>query len=106
MYYPALINVDNVDNVFIGGNGSINGNGLKSWKAFWQRRKWNPNCLNKDEQRPRLLYISNSNNVTIFNLKLFDSHFWTNHIYKCRTSIYNHFNRIHHHTYFNHVPNF
>jgi polygalacturonase len=83
MYYPALINVDNVDNVFIGGNGSINGNGLKSWKAFWQRRKWNPNCLNKDEQRPRLLYISNSNNVTIFNLKLFDSHFWTNHIYKC-----------------------
>ena len=83
MYYPALINVDNVDDIFIGGNGSINGNGLKSWKAFWQRRKWNPNCLNKDEQRPRLLYISNSSNVTIFNLTLFDSHFWTNHIYKC-----------------------
>lgn len=83
MYYPALINADNVNNIFIGGKGRINGNGLKSWKAFWQRRKWNPNCLNKDEQRPRLIYISNSKNITIYGLTLFDSHFWTNHIYKC-----------------------
>lgn len=83
MYYPALINADNVDGLYIGGSGKINGNGYKSWKAFWQRREWNPNCTNKDEQRPRLIYISNSKNVTIFGLTLFDSHFWTNHIYKC-----------------------
>ena len=83
MYYPALINADNIDGLFIGGSGKINGNGLKSWKLFWQRRAWNPNCTNKDEQRPRLIYISNSKNVMIYGLKLFDSHFWTNHIYKC-----------------------
>lgn len=83
MYYPALINADNVDSLYIGGSGKINGNGLKSWKAFWQRRKWNPACTNKDEQRPRLIYISNSKNVMVEGLKLFDSHFWTCHIYKC-----------------------
>ena len=83
MYYPALINADNVDGLYIGGKGKINGNGLKSWKSFWQRRTWNPGCTNKDEQRPRLVYISNSKNVMVEGLKLFDSHFWTCHIYKC-----------------------
>lgn len=83
MYYPALINADSVDGIYIGGAGKINGNGFKSWKAFWKRREWNPNCTNKDEQRPRLLYISNSKNIIIEGLTLFDSHFWTCHIYKC-----------------------
>lgn len=83
MYYPALINADNIDGLYIGGKGRINGNGLKSWKSFWQRRAWNPGCTNKDEQRPRLLYVSNSKNVMVEGLKLFDSHFWTCHIYKC-----------------------
>ena len=41
MYYPALINADNVDGLYIGGTGKINGNGLRSWKAFWKRREWN-----------------------------------------------------------------
>lgn len=83
MYYPALINADGVDGFIMCGGGTIDGNGLKSWKAFWQRRKWNPSCTNKDEQRPRLVYISNSSNVLIANLRLQNSHFWTNHIYKC-----------------------
>ena len=83
MYYPALINADSVDGIYIGGAGKINGNGFKSWKAFWKRIEWNPNCTNKDEQRPRLLYISNSKNIIIEGLTLFDSHFWTCHIYKC-----------------------
>ena len=71
MYYPALINADSVDGIYIGGAGKINGNGFKSWKAFWKRREWNPNCTNKDEQRPRLLYISNkvgSETLGIFNI--------------------------------------
>lgn len=83
MYYPALINADGVDGFVISGKGAIDGNGLRSWKAFWQRRAWNPDCTNKDEQRPRLVYISNSKNVFIANLHLQNSHFWTNHIYKC-----------------------
>ena len=82
-YFPALINVDNTDGTVLCGKGVIDGNGLKSWKAFWIRRQWNPNCTNKDEQRPRLLYVSNSKNVTISGLKLQNSHFWTGHFYKC-----------------------
>ena len=82
-YFAALINADNVDGFKMCGKGTIDGNGLKAWRAFWLRRKWNPNCTNKDEQRPRLVYISNSSNVTIADLHLQNSHYWTTHIYKC-----------------------
>ena len=81
-YFAALINVDNVDGFTMCGKGTIDGNGLRSWKAFWLRRKWNTKCTNKDEQRPRLVYISNSQNVLVAGLNLQNSHFWTNHIYK------------------------
>lgn len=82
-YFTALINVDGVDGFTMFGPGTIDGNGMRSWKAFWMRRKWNPKCTNKDEQRPRLVYISNSKNVLIADLNLINSHFWTTHIYKC-----------------------
>lgn len=82
LYFPALINADGIDGFKLLGSGTIDGNGLNSWKAFWLRRKWNPQCTNKDEQRPRLVYISNCSNVLIANLHLQNSHFWTNHIYK------------------------
>ena len=83
LYFAALINADGVDGFTMWGPGTIDGNGLKSWKAFWLRRAWNPACTNKDEQRPRLVYISNSSNVLVAGLHLVNSHFWTNHIYKC-----------------------
>ena len=82
-YLSALINADGVDGFTICGKGTIDGNGARSWNAFWHRRSWNPNCTNKDEQRPRLLYVSNSNDVTIAECALKNSHFWTTHIYKC-----------------------
>ncbi len=82
-YFAALINVDGVDGFTMCGPGTIDGNGLRSWKAFWLRRQWNPKCTNKDEQRPRLVYISNSQNVLIAGLNLQNSHFWTTHLYKC-----------------------
>ncbi len=82
-YFPALINADGVDGFTIFGKGIIDGNGEKSWKAFWRRREWNPSCTNKDEQRARLIFISNSKNVLISGLRLQNSQFWTNHIYKC-----------------------
>lgn len=82
-YFPALINADNVDGFTVFGKGTIDGNGLKAWKAFLIRREWNPDCTNKDEQRPRLIYVSNSKNVLISGLKLQNSHYWTNHFYKC-----------------------
>lgn len=82
-YYPALINADGIDGFTLCGKGTIDGNGLRSWKAFWQRRAWNPNCTNKDEQRARLVFLSNCNNALIAGLTMQNSQFWTNHIYKC-----------------------
>lgn len=82
-YFPALINADGLDGFTVLGEGTIDGNGLKSWKAFWLRISWNPACTNKDEQRPRLVYLSNCKNVLVAGLRLQNSHFWTNHIYKC-----------------------
>lgn len=82
-YFAALINGDGLDGFTMCGPGMIDGNGLKSWKAFWLRRDWNPQCTNKDEQRPRLVYLSNCRNVVVAGLHLHNSHFWTNHLYRC-----------------------
>ena len=83
LYFAALINADHADGFTMFGPGTIDGNGLRSWKAFWLRRTWNPRCTNKDEQRPRLIYIANSRNVTVAKLHLQNAHFWTNHLYRC-----------------------
>ena len=81
LYYSALINADGIDGFTISGKGAIDGNGLRYWKHFWERRTWNPKCTNKDEQRPRLVYISNCKNVQIDGVHLQNSPFWTTHIY-------------------------
>ena len=81
-YFSALINADGLDGFTISGRGTIDGNGLQYWQEFWIRRKWNPQCTNKDAQRPRLTYVSNSKNVTIQDVHLINSPFWTNHVYK------------------------
>ncbi|MBR1667638.1 MAG: right-handed parallel beta-helix repeat-containing protein [Bacteroidaceae bacterium] len=81
LYYAALINADGLDGFTISGKGTIDGNGFTYWKHFWERRSWNPRCTNKDEQRPRLVYVSNSKNVQIEGVKLQNSAFWTTHIY-------------------------
>jgi polygalacturonase len=82
-YFPALVNAYGVDNFSISGKGTINGNGLKYWKAFWARRKVNPKCTNLEVSRPRLVFIWNSNNVQLQDVKLINSGFWTSHFYKC-----------------------
>lgn len=83
-YFTALINAEGVRGFTLCGKGTIDGNGMRSWKAFWLRRRWNPKCTNKDEQRPRLLYISDSTDVTIAGLTLQNAHFWTTHLYRCQ----------------------
>ena len=82
-YFAALVNADGLDGFTISGKGTIDGNGLRYWKAFWLRREFNPNCTNMDEMRPRLLFISNSKNVRVSGVKLINSPFWTSHFYKC-----------------------
>ena len=82
-YYPAVVNAYGVDGFSITGKGTINGNGLKYWDAFWQRRKENPKCTNLEVSRPRLVFIWNSNDVQLQDVKLINSGFWTTHFYKC-----------------------
>ncbi len=82
LYFDALINADGVDGFTMCGPGTIDGNGLRAWKACWLRWQWSSGG-NKDEQRPRLVYLSHCRNVRIAQLHLQNSHFWTTHIYKC-----------------------
>ena len=82
-YFSALINADKVNGFTISGSGTINGNGLRYWKSFWLRRQWNPKCTNMDEMRPRLVYISNSNDVQLSGVRFINSPFWTTHLYRC-----------------------
>jgi len=82
-YFAALVNADGLDGFTISGKGTIDGNGLRYWRAFWLRRQFNPKCTNMDEMRPRLVYISNSKNVQLSGVRLMNSPFWTTHLYKC-----------------------
>lgn len=82
-YYSALINVYNVDNFTLSGHGTINGNGLNYWKAFWQRRAENPKCTNLEVSRPRLVFVWRSDNVQFQDIREINSGFWTNHFYQC-----------------------
>ncbi len=82
-YFAALVNADQVEGFTVSGKGTLNGNGLRYWKSFWLRRQFNPQCTNMDEMRPRILYVSNSNNVRISGIRLINSPFWTSHFYKC-----------------------
>jgi len=83
IYFAALINADKVDGFSISGEGVIDGNGLDYWRHFWLRRKFNPNCTNMDEMRPRLLYVSESKNVFITGVTIRNSAFWSCHFYRC-----------------------
>jgi len=82
-YFPAVVNAYGVDGFTITGKGTIDGNGLKYWEAFWQRRAENPKCTNLEVSRPRLVFIQNSKNVQLQDVKLHNSGFWTTHLYRC-----------------------
>jgi len=83
-YFAALVNAYGVDGFTISGKGTIDGNGLKYWKAFWQRREENPECTNLEVSRPRLVFIWNCNDVQVQDVRLINSGFWTSHYYQCK----------------------
>ncbi|KDN53781.1 rhamnogalacturonidase [Flavobacterium seoulense] len=82
-YFTALVNAYGINGFTITGKGTIDGNGLKYWEAFWQRRKENPNCTNLEVSRPRLVFIWKCDNVQVQDVKLHNSGFWTSHYYQC-----------------------
>ena len=83
MKWPAaLINVNEQRNVKISGGGTIDGNGQKWWDKYWAvRNDYEPRGLrwasDYDAQRVRLMVVSKSSDVTIENLSLKRSGFWT-----------------------------
>lgn len=83
-YFAALINADGADGFTITGQGTIDGNGRRFYDEFWLRRKVNPKCTNLEALRPRLVYISNSSDVTVQDVHMENSGFWTNHLYRCQ----------------------
>ena len=80
-YFAALVNADGLDGFTITGKGTIDGNGHSYWEEFWIRRQYNRQCTNLEAMRPRLTYISNCKNVTVQEVRLINSPFWTNHVY-------------------------
>jgi polygalacturonase len=82
-YFPAVINAYGVNGFTITGSGTLDGNGLKYWEAFWERRKENPQCTNLEVSRPRLVFIWNCKNVQLQDVRLQNSGFWSSHFYKC-----------------------
>ena len=81
----ALINVYREKNVRLEGEGTIDGDGKVWWEAYWRlRRAYDPRGLrwaaDYDCQRPRLIQIFESANVSLANLTLTRSGFWTVHI--------------------------
>lgn len=83
-YFAALVNADHVNGFTITGQGTINGNAKRFWEEFWIRRKINRKCTNLEAMRPRLVYISNSDDVTVQDVKIVNSAFWSNHLYRCK----------------------
>jgi polygalacturonase len=80
-YFAALVTAEHCDSFTITGRGTIDGNGQRFWDEFWIRRKQNPKCTNLEALRPQLVYISHSDDVTIQDVQLINSPFWTNHLY-------------------------
>jgi hypothetical protein len=83
MKWPAaLININDERNVKISGGGTIDGRGQKWWDKYWAlRREYEPRGLrwasDYDAERVRLMVIWKSSDVTIENLSLKRSGFWT-----------------------------
>ena len=86
-YYPALINADGCDGFTITGEGTVDGHGANTWEEFWIRRAAaraeGKDFRNKWLMRPRVLYVSNSKNVTVKGVTFKNSKFWTTHYYNC-----------------------
>lgn len=83
-YVSALINADGCNGFSIRGSGTLDGSGKSFWDAFWARRKENPACTNLEVRRPRMIGISNSDDVTVEGIHLLNSAFWNIHLYKCK----------------------
>lgn len=86
MKWPvAVVNVLDAENVKISGKGTINGRGKPFWKKFYYMRdlyadnglRW---AADYDCKRPRMLLISESENIHVSGVTFRESAFWTVHV--------------------------
>ncbi|MBD0832595.1 glycoside hydrolase family 28 protein [Aestuariibaculum sediminum] len=84
MVWPAaLINIKDQNNVILGGNGVIDGQGKVFWDYYWDLRKndYEPRGLrwivDYDAKRPRTVLVQNSKNIFVKDLNLQRAGFWT-----------------------------
>ncbi|MFA9388544.1 MAG: glycoside hydrolase family 28 protein [Prolixibacteraceae bacterium] len=86
MKWPAaLINIIGQKNAAITGHGIVDGEGKYFWDKFWNMfpeydnngLRW---ALDYDCQRPRLILISDSENITLKDVQLEEPGFWTVHL--------------------------
>ncbi|MET0650271.1 MAG: glycosyl hydrolase family 28 protein [Pyrinomonadaceae bacterium] len=84
MKWPAaLINVNDQKNVRLSGGGIIDGRGKKWWDKYWNLRRndYEPRGLrwasDYDAERVRLMVVWKSSDVSVENLSLKRSGFWT-----------------------------
>ena len=83
MKWPAaLINVVNVKNAAVTGNGVVNARGKFNWDLYWKTReaydkkglRW---IVDYDVKRVRTFLVQNSENVTLKGLTFKNAGFWT-----------------------------
>jgi len=78
----ALVNADHCDGVQLSGEGTIDGNGQRWWKLFWDLRNAKDPDLEYKARRPRLICISNSKNVRVSGLRLQNQAIWCLHLFR------------------------
>jgi alpha-L-rhamnosidase len=84
VWRPALVNALKVDHLRITGEGTLQGGGKPFWDAFLNRHKADKNTKNLDVDRPRNLFVQDSNDLLISGILLRESGFWNLHLYRCR----------------------
>ncbi|MCR5705369.1 MAG: hypothetical protein K6G48_01005 [Acholeplasmatales bacterium] len=91
MWYPAIINIIDAENVVLKGHAIIDGCGEYFWDKYWgsdlkggMRAEYDKLGLrwacDYDCKRLRSILIQSSKNIQIFDLELFRSGFWNLHI--------------------------
>lgn len=73
VYTPAVLYAGNASNITITGEGTIDGQG--DAPGFPQ--------VNNERRRPKLIFMVDCQNVTVENIKLRNSAFWSSHYLRC-----------------------
>jgi uncharacterized protein (TIGR02145 family) len=73
VYTPALLYASGANNITVTGEGTLDGQG--GAPGFPQ--------VNNERRRPKLIFMVDCRNVTVENIKLLNSAFWSSHYLRC-----------------------